>query len=231
MFARGRFGCVAVCCGLLFGVPGAIPALAWTARLEAVGRMLERNAEELAHYSWKSRTEIRVEGELVQTTLVRASYDRVGMLVETPLPGDAGTAQGSRKLKKKVLTFHEELRALTRSYFDLDPQRIQAALDRAHAWEGQGERGNLLRVQARGVIRQGDTLDLWIDSATNRPRRLEVLTSLQGEPVRLTAEFAQLKDGPSYAATTLVETELKEKKMVVRTESFDHVIRTSRTPS
>jgi hypothetical protein len=225
MFARERFGFVAVCCGLLLGALGPIPALAGTARLEAVGRMLERNAQELARYSWKSRTEIRVEGELVQTTLVRASYDRVGMLVETPLPGDAGTAQGSKKLKKKVLTFHEELRALTRSYFDLDPQRIQAALDRAHAWEGQGEQGNLLRVQARGVIRQGDTLDLWIDSATNHPRRLDVLTSLQGEPVRLTAEFAQLKDGPSYAVKTLVETELKEKKMVVRTASFDHVAR------
>ena len=75
---------------------------------------------------------------------------------------------------------------------------------------------------ARGVIRQADRLDLWVDNLTNRPQRLEVLTSLEGEPVRLTATFARLPDGPTYAVETIVETELKEKKMVVRTEAFDH---------
>ena len=225
MFSRERFDLGAACCGLLLAVFAAVATPAGTARLDAVGRMLGQNAQELARYSWKSRIEIRVEDTLVQSTLVRAAYDRMGLLVETPLPDEPKTGQGSKKLKKKVQAFQEALHALTRSYFELDPRQIQAALANAYAWEGQGENGDLLHVQARGVIRQADKLDLWFDSVTNRPRRLQVLTSLEGEPVRLTAHFAQLEDGPSYAAETLVETELKEKTMIVRTESFEHALR------
>lgn len=186
--------------------------------------MFMQNAQDLARYDWKARTEIRVAGELVQISLVRVTHDKLGFRAETPLPDEPAVSRGSKKMKKKVVAFYEELQALTRSYVELDPQRMQAALANAHAWEGQGEQGNLLHVQARGVIRQADKLDLWIENTTNRPQRLEVLTSLQGEPVRLTTNFAQLEQGPSYAARTLVETELKEKKMVVRTESFEHVV-------
>ena len=225
MFSRERIDLGAACCGLLLAVFFAVSAPAGAARMGAVGRMLEQNAQELARYSWKSRIEISVDGALVQSTLVRAAYDRMGLLVATPLPDDSKAVKGSKKLKKKVRAFHAELQALTRSYFELDPQRMQAALAHAHAWEGQGENGDLLHIQARGVIRQADKLDLWLDSVTNRPQRLQVLTSLEGEPVRLTARFAQLDDGPSYAAETVVETELKEKTMVVRTESFEHTLR------
>lgn len=222
MRARKRFGFAMICCGLLFVALGATPAAARTARMEAVARMLARNAQELAGYSWKSRTEITVAGELLQVALVQTSHERDGALIQVPLPDESGSAQGHKGLKKKVRAFYEELQTLTRSYIDLDPRQIQAALDRAHAWEGQGAQGNLLHVQARSVIRQADKLDLWIDSATNHPQRLEVLTSLHGEPVRLATKFSTLKDGPSFADEILVETELKEKKMVVRTENFDH---------
>lgn len=224
MRARRRSCFAAIFCSLLLAVQGTAPITAGTARLEAVARMLMQNAEKLARYDWKSRTEIRVAGEMVQSSLVRVTHDKLGLAVETRLPDEPGASSGSKKMKKKVVAFYEELHALTRSYVDLDPQRMQAALARAHAWEGQGEQGNLLHVQARGVIRQADKLDLWIENTTDHPQLLEVLTSLQGEPVRLTTKFAQLEEGPSYAVETLVETELKEKKMIVRTESFDHVV-------
>ena len=64
MRARKRFGIAAVYCGLLPALLGALPASARTARLEAVARMLQQNERELARYSWKSRTEISVEGEI-----------------------------------------------------------------------------------------------------------------------------------------------------------------------
>ena len=224
MLSRKRSCLTAIFCSLVLVVQGSAPISARTARLEAVARMLVQNAEDLARYDWKFRTEIRVAGEIVQNSLVRVTHDELGFTVETPLPGVPGASSGSKKMKKKVVAFYEKLQALTRSYIELDPQQIQAALARAHAWEGQGEQGDLLHVQARGVIRQADKLDLWIENTTNQPHLLEVLTSLQGEPVRLTTKFAQLEEGPSYAAETLVETELKEKKMVVRTESFGHVV-------
>ena len=34
-------------------------------------------------------------------------------------------------------------------------------------------------------------------------------------------EFALLEDGPFYPASVVVETEIKEKELVMRTENFD----------
>jgi hypothetical protein len=223
MGAREHSGLGWIGRGIMLALLGSAVAMAQAARLQDVLDVLRENDRQLRRYAFKLRTEIRVADELLQVSLTRASYDGDGALIETALPGETVSPPTGGKLPKKVRAFHEELCALTRSYVDLDPRRMRDALAGAHAWEGQGERGELLRIQARGVIRQADRLELWVDSATDRPRRLEVLTSMRGEPVRLEADFEQLEGGPSYAAVTRVETELKEKRMVIRTESVEHV--------
>jgi hypothetical protein len=206
-----------VCCGLAISLLGSAAAVAQTAQLQAVGRMLVQNQERLQRYSWSARTEVTVGGELQHVSRSRVAYDSDRTLKRTPLEEAQVQPRRSGKLNKKTRAFLYELEQLTETYNSLDPATITSALARAHAWEGQGEQGRDLRIQVRGVVRQGDTLDLWVDTVTRRPRLLEVLTSLSGEPVRLTTRFEELQDGPSYAAMTEIETELKEKKMLVRT--------------
>jgi hypothetical protein len=218
---RNQLRLIYVACGLVLALSHALSASAPRARLIAVMNTLRENAEALRGFEWKARTEIKVEGELRELRLVRVSYPEEGLAAETPIPIDTASTDRLRKLRKKFRAFYDELQALTRSYVELEPQKIERALEGAYAWEGQGEQGDRLHIQARSVIRKGDKLDLWIDDATNHPLRLEVLTSLEGEGVRLTTEFRRLEDGPSYAAWTRVESELKEKKLVARTEQFE----------
>ena len=44
-------------------------------------------------------------------------------------------------------------------------------------------------------------------------------------PVKVMTEFRTLDDGAFYPALTIVETEIKEKKLVMKTENFDFLRR------
>jgi hypothetical protein len=72
------------------------------------------------------------------------------------------------------------------------------------------------------VLRQGDQVSLWLDAETEDPRKLEILTSYEGEPVRVTTEFLRIEDGPFYPSRVVIETEIKEKKLVVTTVNSDY---------
>jgi len=225
MLSVRRFSAAGFGRGLVISLLCAGPAGAQTAELQAVSRTLTRNQEQLSLYGWISRTEVTVGDELQLLRLLRVTYDAGGGLRRKPLEGEPASPQKSGKLNKKTRAFLDALEQLTDTYTALDPRTMREAFSRAHAWQGRGEQARTLRIQVRGVVRQGDRLDLWVDTVTKRPRRLEVLTSLRGEGVRLTTEFEDLIDGPSHAALIVVETELKEKKMLVRTENYDYAKR------
>jgi hypothetical protein len=196
-------------------------------KLQVIAQAFQENRKELTQYHWKSRTEVSLDGEVQQIDLVDVCYDGQGRLRKMPVESEdrpgAGSARrrAGKKQRRKVAEMAANLEDLIQSYTELDPQRMQAALSMAHVWEGEGEQAGTARVQARGVVRQGDAWNMWVDSVTRLPLRFEILTSLEGEPVRLMTEFSRLENGPTYAARTVVETEIKEKKMVLHMENFD----------
>jgi hypothetical protein len=69
------------------------------------------------------------------------------------------------------------------------------------------------------AVKQGDAISLWIDPKVPEKRRLEVLTSLKGDPVQMVTQFDRLTDGTQYTSLSMVE--IKAKKMLITTENFD----------
>ena len=181
----------------------------------------EKNRAALSQYTWKLELQVALDGDMLSEELFQARYDAEGML-RTELLAARQTPAGKRRGRKGALDQEhgQRLHRLLMAYVEMPPERLSEALTNAVSTE-DADGGSTTRVQARGAIHEGDSYDLWIDSATRRPRRFEVFTSLQGEPVRLVARFEGLDGGPVYPSEATVNTEVGEKKMVISIRNFD----------
>lgn len=185
----------------------------------AITDALEKNQRALAEYTWKLKVEVALDGATLSEQLFQARMNDGRF--QSELIEATETDEGRRRSRgRRDLEHRQRLRALLMSYVNMSPEKLGEALTNAAVSENP-DGGSTTRVQARGAIREGDSYDLWIDSSTRRPRRFEVFTSLDGEPVRLVARFEKLERGPVYPAEATVETEIKEKKMIISLENFE----------
>ena len=222
---------VGVAIALLTAVSGPGFAVAQSGQMWAMAETYKRNQEELRSYRWKSRTEVTVGGKVKELTLFRVRYDLDGKLHKTPIGTDEPEPKvrgpirrrRAKKKLKKAGEFNQDLRELIRSYTQFTPRQMHSVFARAGEWRGQGVTEGVTRVQARGVVRPGDTMDIWVDSRTRRLRRVEIRTSLDGEFVTVVTEFHLLEDGPTYPAQTLVKTETRGKPLIIQTDNFDYL--------
>ena len=187
------------------------------------------NAKELRQYTWKARTEVRKGGETksVQLNLVRYGAD--GALQQTLIGGTTPQqipTRGlrgiiARKKKEDFVEMLDGLSALAKSYAGLPPEVMQRFIAGATVSPETDVQPSLFRLQARDVLRPGDSMTVWVDALTRRQRRVEIETTFDREPVRIVSEFRDLPDGPTYMARSAVEYPSRE--LAVITENFDHL--------
>jgi hypothetical protein len=193
--------------------------------LEQIAATFAANRERLRGYGWRSGTELTVDGETMSLGPYEVRYDSRGELVRTPVPVERGPDGRNRRPSGRKRQQYEKLlvslRALIDSYVEPDPRTARQLYSDATVWEGDARSEGMSRIQARDVLRKGDSVSLWLDAVTRTPQRLEILTSSGGEPVRVSAEFASLPEGAFYPSRVVVETEIKEKKLVFTTRSSD----------
>lgn len=208
-------------------------ALAWMTsgvaaqtQIQRLAGVLEANQESLRRYTWKSRTTITLDGEEQSVKLFDTRLDELGAVEKTPIEGESEEKRvrpAKKKKKKKAAELTESLKILIDSYIHPTPGRMHQLVLKSNVYHGRGESGTETLIQSRNVLYQGDSMDIWIDGISNKPNKLEILTSHRGEPVHLVARFDRLEDRTAYPASTTVKTEVKEKKMVIVIENFDYV--------
>jgi len=201
--------------------------LAGAVDLRDFSHKFNQNQRDLRDYRWTSRVEMLLEGRTETVRLFEVSHDSDGQLSKTPVPGE----QDGKKLTKKqrqLLALQLDLQALIDAYLQPDERTAEQYFDRASVWQGQGRTEGETHLKARNVRSQSDEVSLWLDSKTAVPRELLIVTSAGGEPVRVTTEFTRLEAGPFFAESVVVETEMKEKKVVMKVENYDCTRRTPR---
>ena len=206
--------------------PAAIPASAQVG--DRFLQVQRENALALRKYQWKSRVEVRREGETsgVQIFLMRHGVD--GSVQKTPIGGTPPPDRPRGPLKKKIAekkvkAYQElvkELSGLAQAYASLPPDRMQALVAGATMTTPLGAAPDYVQIQARNVLQQGDSLTLWIDPGTHRQQRVEVRTFLETRAVAIVSEFRSLPGGPSYAARTIVD--YPSESLQVVTDSYDY---------
>ncbi len=212
---------------LVVALLGFRAAAAQTGEVAAALGALERDRASLAGYRWTSLVEVRLDGAVTGVERFETRRAQDGAIVATPLavPSAAGVPRGAprpgKRQERRVREKQRILRELVEDYSALETERIRKAF--ATAIVTRGDPGQLTLIHARDVRLRGDSLKLWVEADSLRPRRFEVLTALDGEAVRVETEFRTLEGGPSYPARTTVSTEIKEKPLIVTTVNDDFV--------
>ncbi len=211
---------------LLALLPGAIVVASEIEQKIAQAQL--RNAEALRQYTWKSRTEIQQGGETKSVQLALVRYDMYGALQRTPMsstsqPPPSGRGLRGRIVEKKrdeVKDTLNRLQALAASYGDLPPSKMQRFMATATVSPEMGVQRSWLRATGNDLLEHGDSMTLWVDTATHKMRKVEVRTTLDRMPVRVVSEFQDLSEGPTYAARSVIE--YPSERLTVIAENFDY---------
>ena len=187
----------------------------------------KQNAQALRQYTWKSRSQVRKDGDVKSTKLFLTRYAPDGTQVQVLLEEDSAKLPKfglrgmiAKKKKEEAAELIEALQKLAKSYGELPPAKMQEFMGRATATLETNAPQPLLRLQANDVLQPNDSMTVWVDANTRRQRRIEINSSYDAKPVRIVSEFKDLPGGPTYMARSVVDYPHEELTLTV--ENFDH---------
>jgi len=187
-----------------------------------------RNQQALRSYSWITKTELSLKGEVKNTKIESCRYGPDGKVQKTELSEPPPPPQQQRGLKGKIVAkktgeMKEELEAsaaLVHSYVPPAPEKLQAVIAAGKVTISPGAGAAAIRFA--DYQKAGDSLTLTLDSQEKALRQIAVDTWLD-EPdnkVTLAVSFQSLPDGTDYAAATVLK--IPESNLEVRIENSNY---------
>ncbi len=181
---------------------------------DAYAARAKENAALMQKYTWKMRIEFVSKGEEKPAALYQMNYAN-GQLQKTLLtePEKLGGRQHGirhRMEEKKLAEFQQwvgDLTSLIKRYMTPTPGTMMDFYSKATF--SPMPSGNV-RVMETGFIQPGDTATYWVNPGTHKPVRYVFATSLQGDAVNCTVQFADIPHGPQYASVIHVSVPAKQ---------------------
>lgn len=210
---------------------GVEPAFPQGMNPEQVAGTIKANAQALKAFSYQQRMQLQLKGETKKVTLSQMTYDMYGnqqktLLSEQPSPNSQQPSGGRLKQRivaKKTDEFKQmmqEIAALVKSYTEIPPEQLQAALKQGSFSQGQGDMQGAIQVLMHNVNQQGDSLTFWIDQKAMLFRRAVIATTYEGNPVTTTANYAMLPSGQVYMAQAILN--YPKKQVVAQIDNLNY---------
>lgn len=184
----------------------------------------KQNAALMLQYVWQMRVEVTLKGEPKPAQLYQMRFDTDGKpqktLLSAPQEESSGRGLRGRIKAKKIEDFQEwaaKLAELVKGYMAPSPGTMMDFYAKATLSPSPD---GTVQVSAGGFINPGDRAVYWLDKQTKVPRRFVFETTLEGDPVKATAEFGQVPGGPQYVARLTID--VPEKKVSAKIENFGY---------
>ena len=214
---------------ILLGTPQYIMAQNQMAeRAETAVKIAEArkaNAMLMHQYSWHSRTELIVDGEVKDMRLEQVQYgpdDRLQRIVENEqgasLPFGFIRRAIAEKKRKEMETYLKGLRDLLDQYTLPTAGKVLDFMDKATTT--LADDGRLILMNGSSVVVPGDSLSVWTEAATRHTHKIQVNTFFQGDGVNLTATFKTLRRGLTHV--DYAEVVVPAKNMSVQVQNFNY---------
>ena len=197
-----------------------------------------RNQQALRSYSWITKTELSLKGEVKNTKIESCQYGPDGKVQKTELSeppaapeqqqARGGKARRKERRKEKIVAKKtgemketlEASAALVHSYIPPAAEKIQAAIAAGKVTTSPGAGATAIRFA--DYEKAGDSLTLTMDSESKSIQKIAVDSWLEKpeQKVTLAVTFQSLPDGTSYAARTVMS--IPGDKIEVRIENSNY---------
>ena len=171
-----------------------------------------QNQQALLSYSWLSKTEISLKGEVKNTKVEQCRYGPDGKVQKTQVSEPPPPQEKKRGLKGKVIEkktgeMKEDMEtavALVHQYLPPAPDKIQAAMAAGKITMTPGAGANALRIA--DYVKAGDALVLTLDAGGKGMKKIDVDTwkDSPADKVTLDVQMQSLPDGTSYAGMVVL---------------------------
>jgi hypothetical protein len=187
-----------------------------------------RNQQALRSYSWITKTELSLKGEVKNTKIESCQYGPDGKVHKTELSEPPAPKEKKRGLKGKIIAKKtgemkkelEDSAALVQSYIPPAAEKIQAAIAAGKVTIVPG--AGTAAIRFADYEKAGDSLTLTMDSESKSMRQIAVDSWLDkpDKKVTLAVTFQSLPDGTNYAAETVLS--IPGDKIEVRIENSNY---------
>jgi hypothetical protein len=198
-------------------------------KAEAAKAAAARNQQALRSYSWITKTELSLKGEVKNTKIESCRYGPDGTVQKTELTDPPPPPEKKRGLRGKIVAkktgeMKQELEsaaALAHSYVPPAPDTLQAVIAAGKVSLSQAG-GSAVALRFPDYVKAGDSLTLTFDSAVKAPRQVAVDTWLDDpkNPVTLEVNFQSMPDGTNYAGTTVLTIPAKHIEVQIENSNY-----------
>jgi len=183
------------------------------------------NAKLMHQYSWNSRTELIVDGQVKDMRLERVQYGPDGRLQRivqneqgASLPFGFLRRAIAENKRQEMETFLKGLRSLLDQYTLPSAGKVLDFMDKATTT--LSDDGRLILMSGTSVVVPGDSLSVWTEAATRHTHKIQVHTFFQGDAVNLTATFKTLRRGLTHV--DYAEVLVPGKNLSVQLQNFNY---------
>lgn len=184
----------------------------------------EQNQMMMREYTWNTRTEVKIDGEVKSLKVDLVRFTPEGELQKTKISDSADGQKKPRGVKGKVAKkktkgmqeWAGELKQLLQKYSLPTAGSLLDFLGKASAEQN----GQLVTLVAPNVVQDGDTMTVVVDAGSKQVKMIEVSTSLDGDAVEVEMLQKTLEGGPSYTERQMVKVPAQKVELTVENFNF-----------
>jgi hypothetical protein len=184
----------------------------------------QANAAAMQQYTWDQRTEVLEDGVVKDTRVelvnwVNGQYQKSLVSDQGPsLPRFGLRKRIAEEKQKEMKEYASGLKSLLQQYTLGTSPQLLAFYDKAQV-SGPDASG-LLALSGGSVISPGDSMTVWINTATHKAQKVFIATNYQGNPVTMNATFNTLASGLSYM--NYADIQIPAKPLELQVSNFNY---------
>lgn len=178
----------------------------------------------MRQYTWHSRIELFMAGQVKDTRIELVSYGPDGKLQRTVLNdkhanlpfGFLMHAIAENEIQQ-MKTYLKGLTGMLEQYTLPTAGKVLDFMNQAQVMGPNA--GGEVEMTGHGVVVPGDTFKVWSDARSRQTRKVVVSSTFQGDLVNLTATFKTLASKLTYVA--FAEVSVPAKQIVLKAQNYD----------
>jgi hypothetical protein len=185
-------------------------------RVAEIKQYLSLNKQVLTQYTWQESQTVSVKGEVKKQELFQVRMGPDGQPMKTDLTPDESSGGRKHGIKHRIKEDYEnygkEIAALAQSYTQPEPGRFQQLFEQGNVLLGSAGAPNEVKVVVNGYLKPGDSVTIIFNKQQQAIQSLQISSYLDDpqNAVTISAQYAQLPNGPNHVASMIVNGVSKE---------------------